>query len=679
MHRDTDPRYAPAPPLPALRRTVAVLCAGLMWGVLGSFGALDLSPVKQAQAQTQEFATRALFLAVDKDDLPGVRAAIDGGADVEARGFNGMQPVDMAIEQGHFDIAHYLISVRNQRNTGTGTPVQPAPSPQQLAEAFQAETPAQNPGGLPLPKGVPDPFTTPLASDGLPVLGSVSEPATPVTETPSPPVRPTATNKFVSTFFDFFKPPNTTGITRQVHKQTQQPTKALTEAELAQQLKVLEAEQGAITVPPPATVNPRMTKLTPDEIQKRVEAAQQAPPRPDTTPVATTGAPGEDPFGDVQFGDAAPADEQIISGSIDANDPPLDPTKPFGGRVDPDILALLDDTPKAPDTTTTESDPFAMAESDPFAMPEDAATAEVDPFAMPEDGGDTSVSGLLDGLDTPQEVAKLDPQSPPSQDPLDPFATPAEDGSVDEMAGLLESTGEDVKASSDWGVKEVEGAKIPNEIQLLSTIEASGNVLEGIELALGADTVIGQDVGEERLQLLKEETIHKPCLIKGGPETLYCIDKVSWPFELEDVFLVDTIMYQGTRSIARYDAGRATNVHALFNADAFAHVIKYYTDRYGQPTQVVQRAIAPLGKPRTDNPTYIWQSREAGTDTTTTLEIRKYDDARGGFPDIKRGALLLYRSHSGGIFPQLSQLELMVLKDTPQTAQTAPATPDAVW
>ena len=669
MHRDTDPCHPPSPPAPALRRTAAVLCAGLMWGVMGSFGATDLSPVAQAQAQSQEFATRALFMAVDKDDLPGVRAAIDAGADVEVRGFNGMQPVDMAIERGHFDIAHYLISVRNQRNTGTGVKVQPAPSPQQLADAAQAAKPPQKPGGLPLPEGATDPFTAPRSQDGLPVLGQVKEPARPVTETPSPPVRPTAVKKFVSTFFDFFKPPNTTGITRQVRKQTQQPTQTLTEAELAQQLKVLEAEQGAIAIPT------QQTTVSPGTIRQRLEDARQAEASRPTPPVPTedlaADAPAEDPFGDVQFGDAAPADEQLISGAVDPALPPLDPSKPFGGRVDPDILAFLED---APDATSAESDPFA---DDPFAMPED--TAEADPFAMPEDGSDTSVSGLLDGLDTPQEVSALDAKSPPSQDALDPFATPAEDGSVDELAGLLESTGEDVTSSADWGVKEVEGAKIPNEIQLLSTIEASGKVLEDIELALGADTVIGQDVGEERLKTLKEETIHKPCLSKGGPETLYCIDKVSWPFELEEVFLVDTIMYQGTRSIARYDAGRATNFHALFNADAFALVIKYYTDRYGQPTEVVQRAIAPLGKPRTDNPTYIWQSREGGTDTTTTLEVRKFDDARGGFPDTKRGALLLYRSHSGGIFPQLSQLELMVLKDTPQTAQTAPATPDTVW
>lgn len=668
-------------PLPAVRRTVAVLCAGLMWLALSAGPLEAFSPVSQALAQSQDFATRALFMAVDKDDLPGVRAAIEGGADVEARGFNGMQAVDLAIEQGHFDIAHYLISVRNQRASGTDTPVQPTPSPQQLAEAAKLAKPPQKAPGLALPKGAPDPFSTPRTGDGLPVIGDIKEPAVPAAPAaPTPPVRPTATKKFVSTFLDFFKPANTTGITRKVRVQTPQPAKALSEAELAQQLRELEAEQGAITIPPkaPAPAAPPQPRLSPETATP--EAKPEAVARADAA--AAPIAPADDPFADVQFGDAAStADEQLLGG--DSALPPLDPSKPFGGRVDPDILALLSDAPAA--DTAAADDPFAsVAEADPFAMPEDTqpiADGEGDPFAMledaPKDSGSESVAGLLDGLDSPQEVSVLESKSPPSQDAIDPFATLAEDGSVDEMAGLLESTGEDI--DSGWGVKEVEGANIPNEIQLLSTIEPTGDILEGIELALGADTVIGQEVGEERLQMLKEETIHQPCLSKGGPETLYCVDKVSWPFEMEDDFLVDTIMYQGTRTIARYDAGRATNFHALFNAPSFARVVKYYSDRYGQPTQVVQRAIAPLGQPRSDNPTYIWQSREAGTDTTTTLEIRKFDDARGSFPDTKRGALLLYRSHSGSIFPQLSQLELMVLKDSPQTADTAPATPDTVW
>jgi hypothetical protein len=248
----------------------------------------------------------------------------------------------------------------------------------------------------------------------------------------------------------------------------------------------------------------------------------------------------------------------------------------------------------------------------------------------------------------------------------------------------LEGVGEKVASKQDaskqdgWDVKEVENAPLPDQIAALSEITPTGKPLDGIVLTLGADAAIGQEVGEERLKMMEQETIHKPCLKKGGPETVFCVDQISWPFELEEDFLVDTIMYQGTRSIARYDAGRASYFHTLFNTGSFAKVVNYYITRFGQHTEKITRAIAPLAQPRSDNPTYLWRTREAGTDSIVTLEIRQFDDARSGFPDTRRGVILLYREHAGGIFPQLSQLELMVLKDSGALDLT-PKTPDSVW
>ena len=43
----------------------------------------------------------------------------------------------------------------------------------------------------------------------------------------------------------------------------------------------------------------------------------------------------------------------------------------------------------------------------------------------------------------------------------------------------------------------------------------------------------------------------------------------------------------------------------------------------------------------------------------TVLEIRKFDDSRGGFPDTNRGAVMLYLANSPPIFPQVSSHELM--------------------
>lgn len=577
------------------KRLLGALCAGLVLAALPVFSP-SLTPVAYAQEMNQ--ATQSLFLAVENNDLPGVKTAIDNGADILARASNGQQAVDMAIERGHLAIAHYLVSARNQLDNS-------AP-----------------------PKTIAD-----------------------------TPTKPSATKAFISTFFDFFKAPNTTGIVRKNTPVRAAGQDALTDEELTQQLRQLQAELGDAPIKGPAV------PISPDEL------ALELPPAPVLPD-------------DVIAKDEPPAPSNLSApGPVASSDPNL----PFGGGVDPDILKLL-----GMGIFTDEEPSADEAAADPFSQPQD-------PFAPRQqdtpEPADDSVAGLLEGLGDAQEVATLKTHKPSLpgdvQETSDPFATeddatdpfapsPQSNGEVDELAGLLEGIGEEISGQDGWDVKKVEGGGLPSEMLTLGEIDPTGKALDGVELTLGASTVIGQEVGEDRLKMMEEDTIHKPCLQKGGPQTVYCVDKVTWPFELEEYFLVDTIMYQGTRSIVRYDAGRASYFHSLYNTDAFSRVVEYYIGRFGPPTQVVDRAIAPLAQPRRDNPTYIWQSREPGTDTITALEIRQYDDARGGFPDTRRGVILLYRAHTGGIFPQLSQLELMVLKDS-GAMDLAPKTPESVW
>ena len=739
---------------------------------------------------------------MDRNDLGGVRAAIDKGADVQARDYTGTQPVDMAIDRGYFDIAHYLISVRNAKQAqNSGQPALPVPSAEELArsqspyaalpsppapqqnieddqqtddanpfEMVEApmDEPMDTPEDAPVeqpaaevlltgeepdapsdtaeldPFAVTEPSESLPAPDELPVLQAEVEPPAPATEvvTPEPTepepakeqvtadkmaekaAKPSAAKTFITTFLDFFDPPNITGVTRR--EQDRRISKdSVSDEELARQLQQIAAERGDVVIKGPEVPispeelarqlppSPDLGELTPEEMAA-LGTGPDLPPYSVGSPQTTTSEPMpslEDAFGDLLIDDATLQDEQPLEGAspdaamrpLDrASIPPIpnfkeapgvpgkryDPTKPFGGGVDPDVLAFLDLDPRtglAADAGGTKS-----------KQPQVAAAADDDPFANPFDSLDgaeePAVSDLLEGLDNPQEIASRDPKSPPSpddpfaasDDPFaasdDPFAAQPTGDDVDELAGLLESTAESVQGTKGWDVTKVEGADLPREVVMLSEIEPTGEILDGVELALGADTVIGQEVGEERIKLLDQESIHKPCISKGGTETVFCIDTISWPFELEESFLVDTIMYQGTRAVARYDAGRATNFHSLFRTEAFENVISYYTNRYGQPTEMIERAIAPLAAPRQGNPTYLWQSREAGTDTVTTLEIRKFDDALPGFPDTNRGALLLYRSHAKPIFPQLSQLELMVLKaDAVVPVESTESTPGDVW
>jgi hypothetical protein len=59
----------------------------------------------------------------------------------------------------------------------------------------------------------------------------------------------------------------------------------------------------------------------------------------------------------------------------------------------------------------------------------------------------------------------------------------------------------------------------------------------------------------------------------------------------------------------------------------------------------------------------------------TVLEIRKFDDSRGGFPDTNRGAVMLYLANSPPILPQVSSHELMRINRT-RLNQIPPPPPD---
>jgi hypothetical protein len=119
----------------------------------------------------------------------------------------------------------------------------------------------------------------------------------------------------------------------------------------------------------------------------------------------------------------------------------------------------------------------------------------------------------------------------------------------------------------------------------------------------------------------------------------------------------------------RYDDGVATNHHVIFNSKSFSDTVEYYKSRFSALTSVISHGISPMGQPRRDDPVATWQSVDPRTNLVTTLEVRKFDDARGGFSHTDKGVIMLYHAWSSPKFSQLSTLELMVLK--PQTTTAA--------
>jgi hypothetical protein len=165
------------------------------------------------------------------------------------------------------------------------------------------------------------------------------------------------------------------------------------------------------------------------------------------------------------------------------------------------------------------------------------------------------------------------------------------------------------------------------------------------------------------------------CVGKERSTIVFCVEPVAWPDGVRDAFVVDTVLYQGFQAIVRYDGEKASTIQTLFRSESFDAVVDHFTKLYGPPTDAWMRRIAPLGSPGQDNPTVAWRSGNVVNGQVAHLEVRAYDDSRGGFPDMRHGTVLLRDAEARPIFPRLSSLDLMVMKPRAVTPKSAPATP----
>ena len=99
-----------------------------------------------ALAQNISPATKQLFDAVWADDLGRVKAAITAGASISAVNELGVRPVDMAVDRGHYEIAHYLLSVENQRRDAATQEPESKPAERMVASSVMPAPTSSLPG-----------------------------------------------------------------------------------------------------------------------------------------------------------------------------------------------------------------------------------------------------------------------------------------------------------------------------------------------------------------------------------------------------------------------------------------------------------------------------------------------------------------------------------------------------
>ncbi len=268
-------------------------------------------------------------------------------------------------------------------------------------------------------------------------------------------------------------------------------------------------------------------------------------------------------------------------------------------------------------------------------------------------------------------------QPPPRQDQptdsllLEPEEVLATSRHAQPVAGRRVEDERRTEPPTLWPITEVAKSESPPPVTGPRPGVLSQTLLSDVSFSLGESVTLESALppGENGSDPQNE------CVKKNRGTTLFCIEPVDWPDELRATFTVPTILYTGNMAIVRYDQGEPSRLHALFPSEAYQTVTDYYEGRYGEPTEIWKRSIAPLAEPRRDNPTVAWRSRDPDTNAITVLEVRQFDDSRGGFPDTKRGAVMLYVENSPAIFPQVSSHELMRLKREQPTSTTAAVEP----
>lgn len=218
--------------------------------------------------------------------------------------------------------------------------------------------------------------------------------------------------------------------------------------------------------------------------------------------------------------------------------------------------------------------------------------------------------------------------------------------------------------------KAIQMAKLtPGDARNLPLPEGEGKMLS-VPLTMDGAQLLGKAI--RPAEPYTASGYGKSCVSKERETVVFCVEPIAWTSPIAPYFDVSTMLYQGFQSVVRYDDGVATSFHTLFRGDAFGAVVAYYTGRFGAPTDAWVRRISPLGSNGQDNPSVAWRSKDPQTGKVTILEIRAFDDARGGFPDMRHGAVMLRHANSKPIFPRLSILDLMVMKPTGLGVSTIP-------
>jgi hypothetical protein len=118
--------FAPRPPLQSTPRAAAQPTANQPPSAAAAASAARAGKPSGGARPNFDAATQALFSAVETNNIAAVQATVRAGADISARDLLGRTPADVAVDKSHYEIAHFLTSLRQFRRSQAARPVRPA-------------------------------------------------------------------------------------------------------------------------------------------------------------------------------------------------------------------------------------------------------------------------------------------------------------------------------------------------------------------------------------------------------------------------------------------------------------------------------------------------------------------------------------------------------------------------
>jgi len=161
-------------------------------------------------------------------------------------------------------------------------------------------------------------------------------------------------------------------------------------------------------------------------------------------------------------------------------------------------------------------------------------------------------------------------------------------------------------------------------------------------------------------RLILPADLNKRCL-KKPDDVRICLHDLNWPKELGKWFNVDTVFYDGPRSLVLYQGNQLKQIHVLFRRSGFEEVDSFLT------RELTDAGQTGALKRRESSQVYLGHKHRIVTwrglkgSWPDTLEIRELDDQRWStLPDEQHGVIRVYKDGADPVFKHVSSADFML-------------------